>query len=623
MDRTEEILEINLKALEKNQPSLYKKVMDYVEEKYESKYPLSCDVAVGIDDNGTPLNILINNMLLDYQNPSIESFDWISKSITKKENVEFVFGMGLGYNIENIMKMYPYKKIFIIEPNVELFYNILQTRDITFIIEKAIIFLEENSDVFYYNFIQYFVNDATSDGVKFHSLSIYTDLFPDLWKEFSDRFLSVINSLMSNIVTRKNLSHLWIKNHIKNLPKINNAANTQGLIGSFKDVPAILVSAGPSLEKNVELLKTLKNKCLIVSAATATTCLKQFGIVPDLFATVDASQGEDNIVKSIDSKDNTYMLYSNQLYPECLNIYKGKRFLMNYLSDFYTTLFFQINNIKSEPIMSAPSVSNTIFDLLYKMGCNPIIFVGQDLCLTAHKMYAGNIENFTDTMDYAKEGFILKKNIYNEDVYTSPGYLTIKDCFEEQVKMTENLSVYNCTEGGLEIKGIVNKNLQEVIDEYDFKDRDIPIKLIDIYNNSKFGNLDDKIKTFKDLLLKELDALNKIILKQIRYVKNVMKSNLYRSKKSFLTFRETVDNPIKDIENTMIYKAFIEPLIYVEFRGINSVFHKECDIIENKDITDAIKFKEKRIVYLETFIRQCTLIKKEIKFVKTLLEEEP
>ena len=55
---------------------------------------------------------------------------------------------------------------------------------------------------------------------------------------------------------------------------------------------------------------------------------------------------------------------------------------MNFSVDYYSMEFLKFSGIESEIFQSGPSVSNTSFDIAYKMGCYPIIFMGQDLAFT-------------------------------------------------------------------------------------------------------------------------------------------------------------------------------------------------------------------------------------------------
>ena len=91
-----------------------------------------------------------------------------------------------------------------------------------------------------------------------------------------------------------------------------------------RDCPGILVAAGPSLNKNIQELKKAKGKAFIVAVDTAIKPLLQEGILPDMFAIVDAEKPLD-LVKIEGIRDVPLMTTLNAA-PEVLAYHRGMKF---------------------------------------------------------------------------------------------------------------------------------------------------------------------------------------------------------------------------------------------------------------------------------------------------------
>jgi hypothetical protein len=619
-----EFYELNMTTLQQKHKHIYDKIKAYEDGTYKSK---ASDMYEGIylahkdDEDKSIVNIVIhknneNYMVCDHNNPLDQAQQWLEKSIDASNKVEIVFGMAMGIHIELLMDKYPEKKILILEPSVELLIYLISSRDMTKIFNKCWLLLEEDFDIFLKNFMLLYW-DARNKGIfKLQAINVYSIVFDKVWNEFREKFKKQMNALIVDTSTRKMKTELWLKNYISDIRRLKEASNADGFLGKFKNMPGILVSAGASLEGNVHLLKDIKDKCLMLSASSARLSMKQHSVSPHMFMTVDADEGEKRIVENVDN-DNEYMVYSNQLTPKSLEIYDGKKIFINYNSDFYTTNFLAWAGIQSGAVMSAPSVANTCFDFLYRLGCNPIIFVGQDLAFTKNKQYAGKIDYGVDMQEdeFKNAGYPVVEDICGNQVYTMPSFLAMRNCFEDQIRQAKlenpDLVVLNCTEGGLNIEGADNKRLEDVIK--DFTEINV-VNLIDVlYQESMFGDFTDKIDEFNKFLVAELDGLKKLTDQQKEMLDKIEKFKVKSKehKDKFDKLLRQTDHLSKIREDAMIYKLLVSPLIQVDLFQMGIKF-----VAENEHETN---FEKKRKVYLSTLREQIGIIEGKVEMVKELL----
>jgi hypothetical protein len=630
--QSNEFYNINISLLEKKHPHIFKLVKAYEDGTYISKVKDAFDlVSLGHADDGEIINVIVeknNNkyFLCDHNNPQEQANKWLELTIDETNKIELIFGMGLGYNIEAILEKYSSKRIMIIEPSIELFVYLISSRDMSKIFDnnKCWILLEDEFDTFLKNFLILYW-DAKNKGIfKLQSINVYSLIFNEIWDEFREKFKKQMNALVVDTTTRKMLTELWLTNYITNIPRMKDASNADGFLGKFKDVPGILVSAGSSLEGNVHLLKDIKDKCLILSASSARIAMKQFDVSPHMFMTVDASEGESRIVENVEN-DNEYMVYSNQLAPKSLEIYDGKKIFINYNSDFYTTNFLAWAGIQSGFVMSAPSVANTCLDFLVRLGCNPIIFIGQDLSFTKNKQYAGEIDYGVDMEEqgFKDAGYPLVEDIYGNGVYTMPPFLAMRNCFEDQIKSAKlgnpDLDVINCTEGGINIDGARNEKLEDIIKTFDnISQENSVINLIEqLYQNNMFGDFSEKISNFNKFLLAELDGLTNQINEQKKMLNKVERFKVTKTKESKVKFDKlllSADNMSKVREEAMIYKLLLSPLLQVDLFQMGIKFVQENE--HEKDFT------KKRKVYLGTLREQISIIEGKVKIIEGLLSEK-
>lgn len=616
------ILGKNLILLEKYQPNSYRKIIEYIDGKYKSTNEDIERILLARQDD-LVLNVLLECngkqfLLCDHENPITQAYAWIDKYVDPTNKADIVFGLGMGFHLEVLLTSFEDKKIIIVEPNIELFFQILNIRNLELIIMRSEIFLEEKPETILDRVYELFW-DTEKGGVQCQPFEVYADVFEKQWDDLRNKFIKQIENFTVDITTRRFFGELWVENNVKNLRKVIKASNADGLINSFKGVPGILVSAGPSLKKNIDLIRELKGKCVIVAAGTAVVLLEKSGIIPDFMAGIDAGEGEVIRHRNVKSTD-IYFIYSNQVAQGSLECYKGPKFLMNYPVDQYTADFLNHSGIRSEFFLSGPTVSNTCVDMLFKMGCNPIILVGQDLAYTDEKRYADEFKGslLNQISKEEKEGFVIKKDIYGNDIYTKTSFLSMKNWFEayfEAVK--DKVEVINATEGGLNIEFARNDTLQNVIKEYTFNQQSISSRIDEIHTCYRFkDDIDEKLKEYGIHVDSEIKKLEVYAKKQLKLV-DLLRRDVYHPSKDKRAFDKIVFR-VSEITNQVvispIYKTMLQNLIEIDFFLIKS----EVD----RAIKYLTTYEEVKDIFIDAIIKQNSILKDALDKIKDILDEK-
>jgi hypothetical protein len=103
-----------------------------------------------------------------------------------------------------------------------------------------------------------------------------------------------------------------LKNSFINIEVLSSSPGVRQLDGQYRGKPAILVAAGPSLDKNIDLLSEAKGKALIMSSDTTFPVLLKKGIIPDLVVTIERiPEVYDRFYKNLEIPGDTWLAALN------------------------------------------------------------------------------------------------------------------------------------------------------------------------------------------------------------------------------------------------------------------------------------------------------------------------
>ena len=251
-------------------------------------------------------------------------------------------------------------------------------------------------------------------------------------------------------------------NNVKYIPGCYKAFQLFRLIPS--DIPAFVVSAGPSLNKNIKQLKRAKNKSFIIAVDTAVKPLLREGIEPDLFATLDGIKPLE-VIETEQAK-NLPMLTKVTAAHSIMDYHTGKKFFYNEGYQ-YVHKLFEMNDKTIEGFPTGGSVATLAFSLACHLGFRKIIFVGQDLAYTGNKSHAdGTFQEVMPKEDTEK--FIKVPGNYEDEVPTLKNLDGYRKWFGEYIEWWQkrhDTEFINATEGGARIEGTKLMSLADVIDQ--------------------------------------------------------------------------------------------------------------------------------------------------------------
>lgn len=268
-------------------------------------------------------------------------------------------------------------------------------------------------------------------------------------------------------------SHLLAENLLLNFPHLQESFLANEWEGAFSGIPAIICGAGPSLEQEIEELRRLKGKALIIAGGSAISALCNRGIEPDLAIAFDPNKEEFDRFWG-GAPFMTPLLYGMRLAPEVFPLLNNP---LGYVrSDTGGRLerwWEEQKGIAGKAIgpelgIEALSVTSIALSFMIALGCDPITFVGVDLAFTGKKRYVGGVAERKESKTEEKraiERTIPWKDQTGEPTLTSVKWLLESRCIGAFAGK-QTCKITNSTEGGIGFVGVPYKSLTSLSENW-------------------------------------------------------------------------------------------------------------------------------------------------------------
>lgn len=377
-------------------------------------------------------------------------------------------GFGLGYEVFEYLNKYPHARVLIIEHDMELLKTAFSTIKYLDLLNSANVYFVGGPNLrAFYPMIFKFLN-ISSNIYFLKSVNVLEQ--PVCYLGNKEYYLSSLQLLKEAIHQVLLLygndpydSLLGIKYTLRNIPTIINSPGISDLEGIFKGKPGIVVASGPSLNKNIHLLKDLKEKAVICAADGSVKILKHNNLPPAHLVTslervIETSYLFEGLTEE-DTKDS-YLAACPVIVPETYANFPGEKIIV--YRNFAT---FDWLDIKKGILDIGPSSGNMAFKVLEYLGCDPIILVGQDLAMTDDfRTHAQGFHSGNEPQPNLPNMLKVEGN-YQKEVITRRVYKQFLLHYERDVAAYKG-TVINATEGGAKIHGTQLMTFQEAIDKY-------------------------------------------------------------------------------------------------------------------------------------------------------------
>lgn len=426
---------------------------------------------------GAPPNILVGSgendsaryLFYDPKDPFQSAGAYLESLNIKYAPIVVFLGMGLGFHLDYLLRRLGQKwetrEIVVYESDPELFRTALSISDCRAALSHPNIHFVVGADPeesFYHLRTTVFAREAYHvRSLKIIPLPPSVALNPSYYLRAVETVKKAATQLMILIGNDSFDALAGVENMLVNLKHIFSNPGIIECFGKFKDKPGILVAAGPSLNKNMHLLKDIRDKALIFACDTSLIPLLKKGIRPHLVASIERQPGTKLYYSGLRDVEGIYFLAMAVLTSETIEAFPGKKFI-----GYRTYHHYRWLESDKGTIGCGMSVANLAFKTLELLGCDPIILVGQDLAY-AESGETHVKDNVYGTRDYT----IMARPVI--EIEGNDGRMVKSEQSWERMKLVyeENLVDYrgtciNATEGGAKIRGARVMTLQQAIETY-------------------------------------------------------------------------------------------------------------------------------------------------------------
>ena len=412
--------------------------------------------------------------------PEAEAKRWAENIELGETFCQVVGGFGLGHHILALFRRLKGDAFLIVtEPNLQLLRAAMESLDLAelFNQDRCVILTQtDKSD---------FQNRVEEHGTLMMMGAKFVTHAPSEQAagEFHTRMRGILADHMAyckmSIVTLVANSRITCRNIANNFPLFLSTPPINPLRDLFKGIPAILVAAGPSLQRQLDRLAELKDRAVIIAVQTTFKTLLDRGIPPHFVTSLDYHEMSKRFFEDISDYSHTHLVAEPKATWHVLDNYHGP---ISMLDNHFARLCLGPGLAGRDGLKAGATVAHLSLYLAVYLGCDPIVLVGQDLAYTDHVYYSPGVPihglwrpqlNRFCTIEMMEWERIVRtreilrkvKDLEGRDIYTDEQLFTYLQQFEGDFAAMPG-RVIDATGGGVRKAHTRVMNLEDVARQY-------------------------------------------------------------------------------------------------------------------------------------------------------------
>ncbi|EEP3560249.1 motility associated factor glycosyltransferase family protein [Campylobacter coli] len=490
--------------------------------------------------------------------------------------VLYFYGFGNGILFKALLQNKNHQHIVVFEKDIEIIWIMFHILDFSNELQNSRLMVLNTNKLEIQDY-----NELCSSKPFFQFSRIYfLELMSHYYERFHEDVLELNKKLAENfknsIVSHGNdpLDALQgIEQFVYNLPQMITHPSYKELLSKRKGISdtAIIVSTGPSLTKQLPLLKKYASKATIFCADSSYPILAKHGIKPDYVLSLEriplTSEFFNNDFGEFD-KDILFVLKS-YVHPHTTKyLQKNNRNFM--LVSTYASFIQYLKLDYFGYFNMGKSVANMSYLLTEYLNYKNIILIGQDLAYAkdgfSHTKDYKNLDKHEGHFQRDKGKFQCLAYGGNGKVESSEIWTMFRLIFENDINYFQklfNITTYNCTEGGARIEGTIEKPFLWACENLLDKDLNKPFEKLEPLSLNKQNEflLKAYYKVCKSI--KHCRDFNKILSNDFEKIQSVYLS-LNEKEEDINLAIEKIDkfkNKLEDIKQMQDLYEILSPLL--------------------------------------------------------------
>lgn len=449
----------NMLAIQKSNPELYLNLKRYEENarrQYHAKPRLQLvetkngakTVKVSVQENCLEKEFFLHSRY----NPQIEAEKFAQEKMQDQRKHNLLFGFGLGYHVLALnRRLASENELTIMDTNVDVFLEALKHLDFQEVFNRENVDFCISGDLgVHLKCLSSFLDFKTELNIITHVPSISA-----ITSELED-FKMVLMELNLRKSVSSSYGVLLEENFLANAKLIKQNVGT--FFGKFRGLPIIIVCAGPSLDKNKNLLEGLKGKALVICVGHALKSLLKIGVRPDFIITIDPNEIVYKQIEGLENLDIPFILLATAASINARK-YQGPKLIACQGAGYLRP------GEEGYLVDTGGSVSTTALDIAIRLGGSPIIYLGQDLSFPQNKHHCEDSFHANTDVTFLKNMRTVK-GADGTVLPTTLGMLSFKRWIENRISSEQGITFINATEGGVRLEGFAHLPFADVIPQY-------------------------------------------------------------------------------------------------------------------------------------------------------------
>ncbi|HBD9007385.1 TPA: motility associated factor glycosyltransferase family protein [Campylobacter jejuni] len=379
--------------------------------------------------------------------------------------VLYFYGFGNGILFKALLQNKNHQHIVVFEKDIEIIWIMFHILDFSNELQNSRLMILETNSLD----IEFFSNFCSSKPFFQFSRIYFLELMSHYYERFHEDVLE-LNKKLAETFKYSIISHgndpldalQGIEQFVYNLPSMITHPSYKELLSKRKNLSdtAIIVSTGPSLTKQLPLLKKYANKATIFCADSSYPILAKHGIKPDYVCMLERSEFTAEFFNHDFGEFDKDIVFvcAGVVHPKTIEYLKGRNLV---ITQKVLAFPYYINLKDFSYAAVGLSVAHTLSYLATYLNHKNIIFIGQDLAYAENgNSHPDDYQNSATYESQMYEHILTTAYGGNGKVETHSIWLLFKNWFEnEMIPNTRKMDIttYNCTEGGARIEGTIEK----------------------------------------------------------------------------------------------------------------------------------------------------------------------
>ncbi|EAK2766254.1 motility associated factor glycosyltransferase family protein [Campylobacter jejuni] len=482
--------------------------------------------------------------------------------------VLYFYGFGNGILFKALLQNKNHQHIIVFEKDIEIIWVMFHVLDFSNELQNSRLMILQTSSLD----IEFFSNFCSSKPFFQFSRIYFLELMSHYYERFHEDILGLNKKLaenFKNIILRNGNDPLdalqGIEQFVYNLPQMITHPSYKELLSKRKGISdtAIIVSTGPSLTKQLPLLKKYANKATIFCADSSYPILAKHGIKPDYVCMLERTEITAEFFNHDFGEFDKDIIFicAGVVHPKAIEYLKDRNLVITQK----VLAFPYYINLKDFSYAAVGfSVAHMACYLSLHLNHKNIIFIGQDLAYAENgNSHPDDYQNSANYESQMYEHILTTAYGGNGKVETHSIWLLFKNWFEnEMIPNTRKMGIttYNCTEGGARIEGTIEKPFLWACENLLHKDLNKP---------------------FEKLEPLSLNKQNEFLLKA--YYK------VYQSIKHCRDFSKILSNDFENIQSIYLSLNEKEEDINLAIEKIDKFKNKLEDIKQMQDLYEILQ----------------------------------